>query len=476
VSKGSGSSGVTRGDRRRNARRERLRAMLPRDGAVIGIDLAEDKQALAVIDHDVRVLARKTVRVKAFRLGEALDWAVGQARAKGFAGVTVACEPTGPRWLQVQRLCAERGLPLVCIQPLMSHIAREQQDYTTHKTDEADCVLIARLAVELHCYIPEALDETWAHLRHLGRRRQQLITSATASAQRIRDFLSVAWPVVPETCADPLKSVTWLTAVQVVTSRCGADPGKLAAMGEAAFTALVRGEVARWGATRAYGPIISRIFAALTSTEGVVVASRRGLLRRCADELGDLQRVRAQLRAVEADMVAALDEPGLSRLADIPALSAVGAAAILAGTGDPRRYDSSSSLVKHAGMSPSENASGAFYGEAHISRRGRPGLRLTVWRAVWPMLQFNPVLAAKYAAMTSAADDAAQAAGPQADPGSRPASAAAATARTRHAKARVACAASLLRWIYSMVIHDTSWDPAIASGPASSPAAPAEAA
>ena len=116
-------SGMTRGDRRRNARRERLRGVLPRDGAVIGIDLAEDKQALAVVDHDVRVLARKTVRVKAFRLGEALDWAVGRARAKGFAHVAVACEPTGPRWMQVQRLCAERGLPLVCIQPLVSHIA-----------------------------------------------------------------------------------------------------------------------------------------------------------------------------------------------------------------------------------------------------------------------------------------------------------------------------------------------------------------
>jgi transposase len=37
--------------------------------------------------------------------------------------VTVACEPTGPRWMQVQRLCAERGLPLVCVQPLVSHIA-----------------------------------------------------------------------------------------------------------------------------------------------------------------------------------------------------------------------------------------------------------------------------------------------------------------------------------------------------------------
>jgi transposase len=469
VGKGSGN-GTTRGDRKRNARRERLRGLLPRDGAVIGIDLAEDKQALAVIDHDVRVLARKTVRLKAFRLGEAVDWAVGQARAKGLAPVTVACEPTGPRWMQVQRLCAERGLPLVCIQPLVSHIAREQQDYTTHKTDESDCVMIARLAVELHCYIPEELDEAWAHLRQLGRRRAQLITAQTASAQRIQDFLSVAWPTVMETCAEPLKSVTWLAALQVVTSRCGADPGKLAAMGQEAFTVLVRGEVTGWGAKRAYGPITGRVFAALTSTEGVVISSRRGLLRRCADELGDLRRTRAQLRAVAADMVAVLDELGLSRLAGIPALSAVGAAAILAETGDPRRYDSSSSLVKHAGMSPSDNASGAFYGDAHISRRGRPGLRLAVWRAVWPMLQFNPVMAAKYTAMTKAADDAAQVSGAQADAGSRPASAAAAAARARRAKARVACAASLLRWIYSMVVHGTSWDPDAASGAASCPA------
>ena len=201
---------------------------------------------------------------------------------------------------------------------------------------------------------------------------QQLITAATASAQRIRDFLSVAWPVVTETCAQPLESLTWLAAVQAVTSRCGADPGKLAGMGQEAFTALVRSAVPGWGGQKAWGPIAARIFAALTNTEGVVVASRRGLLRRVADELGDLQRTRAQLRAVEADMVAVLDELGLSRLADIPALSAVGAAAILAETGDPRRYDSSSSLVKHAGMSPSDNASGAFYGQAHISRRGRP--------------------------------------------------------------------------------------------------------
>ena len=452
----SKGSGTTRGDRRRNERRAMLRGLLPRHGAVIGIDLGEDKQALAVVDHDVRVLARKTVKVKAFQLGEALDWAVAQARAAGFRHVAVACEPTGSRWLQVQRLCAERGLQLVCIQPLVTHIAREQQDFTRHKTDESDCVMIARLAIELYCYVPEELDERWAELRHLGRRRAALITAQTASVLRIRDFLSCAWPVVTGACASPFDSLTWLAALQVVTGRCGGDPGKLAAMGQEAFAALVREAVGDWGGQRAFGPISRRIFAVLASTGGVILTHRRGLLRRVADELGDLQRVRAQLRRAEADMAALPDELGLSRLGDIPGLSVVGAAAILAETGDPRHYQTSSSLVKHAGMSPSDNASGSFAGETHIARRGRPGLRLTVWRAVWPLLAHNPVMAAKFAAMTQ--DETAGESTRQ----SRQATAAA--ARARRAKARVACAASLLRWIWSLVVHGTCWNAEIAAG------------
>ena len=314
-------------------------------------------------------------------------------------------------------MCAERGLPLVCVQPLVSHIGRQQQDYTSHKTDEADCVMIARLAAELHCYIPEELDEVRADLLHLGRRRTALITGETASVQRIRDFLSVAWPVVTEACAQPFESKTWLAAMEVVTSRCGGRPGELAAMGLEAFTGLIRSAVAGWGGQRTYGPVCRAMFAALTSTEGVVWSHRRGLLRRVAAELGDLRRARAQRQEAEAAMVAALADLGLARLGDIPGLTATGAAVILAETGDPNRYDSSSSLVKHAGMSPSDNASGAFDGEAHISRRGRPSLRLTAWRAVWPMLIHNPVMAAKYQAMTAAVSQAGEGAQASGRPG-----------------------------------------------------------
>ena len=91
-------SGVSRGDRNRNARLARLRVLIPAANAIVGVDLADNKQMVVVTDHDSKVLARKTFRCHAWDLGAALDWASRQASSKGFAGVTVACEPTGHRW------------------------------------------------------------------------------------------------------------------------------------------------------------------------------------------------------------------------------------------------------------------------------------------------------------------------------------------------------------------------------------------
>jgi hypothetical protein len=56
---------LTRGDRNRNRRIGALRAVVARDRAVLAVDLGEDKQAGALVDHEGRVLARKTVKAKA---------------------------------------------------------------------------------------------------------------------------------------------------------------------------------------------------------------------------------------------------------------------------------------------------------------------------------------------------------------------------------------------------------------------------
>src|SRR2546429_3995653 len=103
-------SGVSRGDRNRNVRLARLRVLVPATNGIVGIDLADNKQMVVVTDHDSRVLARKTLRCRAWDLGAALDWAGKQAAAQGFAAVTVACEPTGHRWRGVREAGGRRGV------------------------------------------------------------------------------------------------------------------------------------------------------------------------------------------------------------------------------------------------------------------------------------------------------------------------------------------------------------------------------
>jgi len=440
MGKGNGS-GVRRGGLRRNARIERLRVMVPVTNAVLGVDLGEKKQALALVDRDGRVLARRSPRLTVHELGGVLDWAAERARAGGFAGVTVSCEPTGPRWMVLQELCRRRDLPFVCVQPLVTHVAREQEDLTGDKTDEGDTVLIARLTRQLQCYVPEVLDPAWAELRAAGRDRAAQITRATAARQLIRDHLGLAVPALLAVHSDPLDSPTWLASVQVVLERCGGDLDAVMAMGREAFTAAVAAKLAAWGGKRT-GPTAAKVLAALAGA-AVLPRMMRAAARRVAGALEDLQHATSRRARLEGQMTALLAELGIDheRICQIPGLTPAGLAAILAETGDLRRYRSSSSVVKHAGMSPARNESGSFHGQAKMSRRGRPALRLAAWRATWAVLRHCDVLAAKHAALTSRDTS------PLAD-----------------GQARVACAASLLRWIWSLTVHGTRWDPRIAAG------------
>ena len=114
---------MSRGDRNRNERLARLREAVPVGNAIVGNYLADRKQMVVLTDHDSKVLARRTFRCKAWELAAALDWASDRATRAGFAGVTVACEPTGHRWRVLGRLAGDRGMPFVCVQPMQSSLA-----------------------------------------------------------------------------------------------------------------------------------------------------------------------------------------------------------------------------------------------------------------------------------------------------------------------------------------------------------------
>jgi transposase len=438
----SDRSGVSRGDGNRNARLARLREALPLTNAIAGIDLADAKQMVVVTDHESRVLARRMFRRRAWELGAALDWAAGRAAAAGFTGLTVAVEPTGHRWPVVGQLAAERGMAFVCVQPLMSSWARRAEDLTFDKTDDKDAVLIARLAAQLRCYLPEPADETWTRLRHLGIRRARLITEQTAQLQQMRDLLECAWPAALDAARQPFKSTTWPAALTVALGHAAdGDLSTVTRLGRRRFDAAVRRQVGRWKAVNPWQKIIDAVFAACASPAGVT-AMRRGALERVALLLADWRHTRARLAETEQRMVTVLDELGLTGLAtSITGLSAVGAAAILAETGDPRRFTTGRALVKHAGLAPRQKNSGSYTGRTRTTGQGRPGLRLAAWRGVWGALKSNPVYAARFAYLTSREHN-----------------------KLSTGQAHAVLAAALLRQLHAVITTGRRWDPVIASG------------
>ena len=233
----------------------------------------------------------------------------------------------------------------------------------------------------------------------------------------------------------------------VLLDRVGAS-GDLAVIrrwGWTRFAAAVRRELPRHGTSRWYSAIVHALFAAAaepgSSTVGVL-EQRAGALERVRFVLADLAHTRAEIATVQTRMLGVLDQLGLTELVtSIPGLSPVGAAAILAETGDPARFSSARSVVKHAGLCPRANESGHYAGTTTISGRGRPELRLAAWRAVFTALQHNPVLAARYRHLTTRTQ--------------RP---------LTDTQARVAVAASLLRQLHAVIITATPWNPAVAAG------------
>jgi transposase len=118
----------------------------------------------------------------------------------------------------------------------------------------------------------------------------------------------------------------------------------------------------------------------------------------------------------------------------------VGGAAILAETGDPRRFATARALVKHAGLAPREKLSGAFTGRTKLTGQGRPGLLLAAWREVWGAQRANPVYRDRYQHLTTRAGNT-----------------------LAPTQAQTVVAAAILRHLHAVITTGPAWDPLIAA-------------
>jgi len=222
--------------------------------------------------------------------------------------------------------------------------------------------------------------------------------------------------------------------------RDGADLDHTRRLGPARFEQQVRREITRRGGQKPCLRIVRKLFAALVDRSGVL-AHRHGGLERAGWVLADWETDKQRLAATEDRMVAVLDELQLTGLVtSIHGISAVGAAAILAESGDPRRFTTARALVKHAGPAPRQRQSGTYTGKTKLTGKGRPRLRVAAWRAAWGALQTNTVYAARYRHLTTRD-----------------------TNRLKPTQAQTVIAAAILRQLHAVVTTGRAWNPAIAT-------------
>ena len=231
-----------------------------------------------------------------------------------------------------------------------------------------------------------------------------------------------------------------MAALSVITGRDAGDFARTRRLGAARFEQAVRREITRRGGQKPCLRIVRDLFTALSDPAGVI-AHRTGALERVQLLLEDWQLTKTRLTETERRMTGVLDELGLTELVtSITGLSPVGAAAILAETGDPRRFATARALVKHAGLAPREKLSGTFTGRTRLTGQGRPGLRLAAWRAVWGAQRANPVYAARYQHLTSREQN-----------------------KLTPTQAQTVIAAAILRHLHAVITTGQAWDPAIAT-------------
>ena len=136
-------------------------------------------------------------------------------------------------------------------------------------------MLIARLTAQLRCYVPEPVDQTWARLRHLGARREQLITEPVSQVQQIRDLLECVWPAALDAAPTAVPVPDLDRRPHRDRDRDRGEFARTRRLGPARFDQAVRREITRRGGQKPSLRILRRLFAALDDPAGVTAAPSR---------------------------------------------------------------------------------------------------------------------------------------------------------------------------------------------------------
>ncbi|GAA3325743.1 IS110-like element ISDha10 family transposase [Ectobacillus funiculus] len=293
--------------------------------------------------------------------------------------VIIGIEPTGHYWLNLAYFLAERGIPLVMVNPMHVKRSKELDDNLPTKHDAKDALVIARLVKDGRFSYPRILTGVEAELRVGATLRSRLVEEQGAVQNKLIRWLDRYFPEFSQVF--PNFGKTALAALERTPF-----PNDVTAKTTEELLSLYRKVEGIKAPQRP--KVVKLAQAALTSigvTEGQKMARIEiaTLVRRHRQLEHEIQELTSQLieltqASVEYEWLSTV--PGLGDATIVELLSEIGSFS---------HYQHPRQLLKLAGLTLRENSSGQHKGQKRISKRGRRHLRALLFRVVIPMIRHN---------------------------------------------------------------------------------------
>jgi transposase len=338
-----------------------------------GIDVAKNKHVACILDQDGQFVARSASfdnDAKGYELLlERLQKAGGSGR------VLTAMEATGHYWYSLHDFLVRQGYPVVVLNPIQT-AQQAKKGIRKCQTDAIDARHIATLiknGEHRPALVPGELAMT---CRQLTRLRYDLIRRTSRIKQTLWSRLHPVWPEYEALFKDPLGKTGRKLLMTAPT------PADVLALAEPELNELLR-KTSRGK----FGPAqAAKVRQAAADTVGM----RRGQegirigIRALLNQIEALRPIREQL---EADITAlAVRLPAY--LFTLPGADALKAVSLFGETDPIETFTSASQLVAFAGLDPIVSESGEYKApRRHISKRGSPFLRKTLWGMTLRALQ-----------------------------------------------------------------------------------------
>jgi len=357
---------------------------------LVGIDIAKHTHWAQMTDSRGITLS-KPLRVEntAEGMNRLKREALSLMQKSGLTKIMIGFEPSGHYWRALAWFFhTADGFQLVGVNPYHVKQLKELDDNSQTKTDQKDALVIARLLRDgryFDLYMP---DEEYANLRVLRRHRDQILERRKWIQNQLISIMDEYFPEYEEAGF----SVTCTTSRYALYYT--PFPSEIDALGEDGLLQLWRHHYPNYHHLR--GKFAHRLFLAAQDSIGVtygIEATRQ----RIRDLLSLHMQIDQQIAECEAGMEAIMDTIGIQDyLLSIPGVGKNVSAIFVAETGDLSRFESWKQIQKLAGLNLVEQSSGQHKGHAHISKRGRAGLRCVIYQIGDKGMLVNPEMRQYY--------------------------------------------------------------------------------